>query len=69
MSELIVIGYDTEAEADAARTELFGMAKEYLVDVADAVVAHADDNGKIRLNHRWSTYGPWGRPAVRFGGC
>lgn len=50
MSELIVIGYDTEAEADAARTELFGMAKEYLVDVADAVVARADDNGKIKLN-------------------
>ena len=50
MSELIVIGYDTEAEADAARTELFGMAKEYLVDVADAVVARSDENGKIKLN-------------------
>jgi uncharacterized membrane protein len=33
MSELIVIGYDTEDEADAARTELFGMAKEYLGSV------------------------------------
>ena len=50
MSELIVIGYDSEADAEAARTELFGMAKEYLVDVADAVVARADDNGKIKLN-------------------
>lgn len=50
MSELIVIGYDTEDEADAARAELFGMAKEYLVDVADAVVARADQNGKIKLN-------------------
>lgn len=58
MSELIVIGYDTEAEADAARTKLFGMAKEYLVDVADAVVARADENGKIKLNQMvnlWTT--------------
>ena len=50
MSELIVIGYDSEQQAEAARTELFGMAKEYLVDIADAVVAKADDNGKIKLN-------------------
>ena len=50
MSELIVIGYDTAEEAEAARTELFGMAKEYLVDVADAVVAVADENHKIKLN-------------------
>jgi len=50
MSELIVIGYDTPEKAEVARTALFGMAKEYLVDVADAVVATADQNGKIRLN-------------------
>lgn len=50
MSELIVIGYDNEAQAEAARTELFGLAREYLVDVADAVVARADENGKIKLN-------------------
>jgi len=28
MSGLIVIGYDTEAEADVAHAELFGTAKE-----------------------------------------
>jgi uncharacterized membrane protein len=50
MSELIVIGYDTPDQAEAAREELFGMAKEYLVDVADAVVATADKGGKIKLN-------------------
>ncbi|PIE44538.1 MAG: hypothetical protein CSA50_00040 [Gammaproteobacteria bacterium] len=50
MNELIVIGYENEQQADAARTELFGMAKEYLVDVADAVVAHVNDKGKIKLN-------------------
>lgn len=50
MSELIVIGYDTEADAEAARRKLFGMAREYLVDIADAVVAVADENRKIKLN-------------------
>lgn len=49
-SELIVIGYDTEAEAETARKTLLGMAKEYLVDVADAVVATADAGGRIKLN-------------------
>lgn len=50
MNELIVIGYDTSEKAEAARAELMGMAKEYLVDVADAVVATTDQNGHIKLN-------------------
>lgn len=50
MSELIVIAYDTPEKAEAARTELFGMAREYLVDVADAVVATADKDGNVKLN-------------------
>jgi len=57
MSELIVIGYDSPEKAEAARTRLFGMAKEYLVDVGDAVIATTDEKGKIKLNqmvHLWS---------------
>lgn len=50
MSELIVIGYDNEKEADAARDALFDMAKEYLVDITDAVVARVNDKGKIKLD-------------------
>lgn len=50
MAELIVVAYDTPAEAEAARKELFGMAKEYLVEVADAVVATADEDGNIKLD-------------------
>lgn len=49
MSELIVIGYSDEAQAEEARKELLGMAKEYLVDVADAVVA-VNHDGKVKLN-------------------
>jgi len=39
MAELIVIGYDSVETAEAARKELFGLSKEYLVEVGDAVVA------------------------------
>lgn len=58
MSELIVIGYDSSEKAEAAREALLGMAREYLVDVADAVVASADKDGKIKLNQMvnlWTT--------------
>ncbi len=50
MSELIVIGYDEPEKAQQARQALFRMSKEYLVDVADAVVATPDENGKIKLD-------------------
>lgn len=50
MAELIVIGYENVDRAEAARAELFGLRKEYLVEVGDAVVATRDENGKIRLN-------------------
>lgn len=50
MSELIVVAYDTPTKAEAARKELFGMAKEYLVEIADAVVATADKDRNIKLD-------------------
>lgn len=50
MAELIVIGYDTSEKAEAARSELFGLSKEYLVEVGDAVVAVRDRSGKVKLN-------------------
>jgi uncharacterized membrane protein len=50
MSELIVVGYDDQKSAEAARTALYGMSKEYLVELSDAVVAVADKDGKISLN-------------------
>ncbi|NIZ11982.1 DUF1269 domain-containing protein [Phaeobacter sp. HF9A] len=50
MSELIVIGYDAPEKAEEARTDLMKMSAEYLVDVADAVVAVADADGNVKLN-------------------
>ena len=58
MSELIVIGYDSQDKAELARIELFNMSHEYLVGVDDAVVATVDAKGKIRLNQMvnlWAT--------------
>ncbi|KZK95854.1 DUF1269 domain-containing protein [Pseudovibrio sp. Ad14] len=49
MSELIVIGYDNEAEAEKAREELLELQHEYMVEIADAVVAKANEHGKIKL--------------------
>ncbi|MCR8725735.1 DUF1269 domain-containing protein [Frigidibacter sp. ROC022] len=63
MSELIVIGYGTPEKAEEARAELFGMSREYLVDVADAVVATADEKGRVKLNQMvnlWTVGGTGG---------
>ena len=57
MSELIVIGYGSEADAEAARQEVYEMRREYLVELSDAVVATSDEHGKVRLNqmvNMWS---------------
>lgn len=55
MSELMVIGYDNHEKAEHAREVLFGLAREYLVDVNDAVVATADANGEVKLNQYVNT--------------
>ncbi|MGR6466916.1 DUF1269 domain-containing protein [Rhizobium sp. PAMB 3182] len=57
MSELIVIGYNTESQAEQARETLYGLSKEYLVEIKDAVVASAGADGKVKLNqmvHMWA---------------
>ena len=49
MAELVVIGFDTQEEADRVLTELHRLQKEYLIDLNDAVVAVRSDDGKVRL--------------------
>jgi len=55
MSELVVIGFPTEAKAEEVRQKLLGMHKEYLLEVGDAVVAVKDDKGRIKLNQLVNT--------------
>ena len=50
MSELIVIGYNTQEQAETAREALYKLAKEYLIEVEDAVVATAEADGQIKLH-------------------
>jgi uncharacterized membrane protein len=50
MADLIVIAYDTEATAEAARKKLFELQKEYLIELGDAVVAVRQPDGSVKLN-------------------
>ena len=39
MSDLVVIVYPTEARAEEMRQKLFGLQKEYLIEIGDAAIA------------------------------
>jgi uncharacterized membrane protein len=55
MSDLLVIAFATEKEAEDVRSKLLGMQKEYLIELGDAVVAVKHPDGKIKLNQLFST--------------
>jgi uncharacterized membrane protein len=55
MSELVVIGFPTEAKAEEVRQKLLAMHKEYLLELGDAVVAVKDANGRLKLNQLLNT--------------
>ena len=50
MSTLVVVGYDDLFKAEEARLKLWKMQKDYLIDMADAVVAVKDQSGKVKLH-------------------
>jgi uncharacterized membrane protein len=50
MSNLVVIGFDSESKAFELRAELVKLQKEYLIEMEDAVVVTKDDNGKVKLH-------------------
>jgi len=50
MSTLVVVGYDDQFKAEEVRLKLWKMQKDYLIDMADAVVAEKDQAGKVRLH-------------------
>ena len=49
MSELLVVGFDRPTDADRVLTELNALRREYLIDLADAVVAIRDPDGKVHI--------------------
>ncbi|MBZ0185648.1 MAG: DUF1269 domain-containing protein [Candidatus Obscuribacterales bacterium] len=55
MSELIVIAYEDQFEADEVRLKLLKLQREYLIDLEDAVVAIKKEDGKVKLNQMFDT--------------
>ena len=49
MAELVVLGFDEVHEADRVLHEMGRLQTEYLVDLADAVIATRDAGGHVRL--------------------
>lgn len=50
MSQLVVIGFDTEAKAEEVRDRLLDLQKTQIIQLADAVVATKRQNGRVKLN-------------------
>ena len=50
MSDLIVIVYPSEQNAEEVRRRLLELQKEYVVQLEDAVIAVRTEDGGIRLN-------------------
>jgi uncharacterized membrane protein len=51
MSNLVVDGFDEPHKAEEVRLKLQELQSEYLVDLADVVVAVKDYAGKVKLHH------------------
>jgi len=51
MSELIVLGFDSEAEADAFGDTLQRLQNDLIVELADAAEVVRDENGKPKVKH------------------
>jgi uncharacterized membrane protein len=51
MSNLVVVGFDDPHQAEEVRLKLQQLQSEYLLDLADVVVAIKDEEGKVKLHH------------------
>jgi len=51
MSNLVVVAFDEPHKAEEVRLKLQELQSEYLLDLADVVVAVKDETGKVTLQH------------------
>jgi len=51
MSNLLVVGFNDPHKAEEVRLKLLELQGEYLLDLANVVVAVKDESGKIQLHH------------------
>lgn len=54
MATLVVIGYESEVNAEEVRLALLKMQKDYLIDLTDAVVAVREEDGKVKLRQMYN---------------
>jgi uncharacterized membrane protein len=54
MATLVVIDYEYELKVEEVRLALLKMQKEYLIDLADAVVVVRDASGKVKLRQLYN---------------
>jgi uncharacterized membrane protein len=50
MSDLVVIVYPTQEKAEEVRKRLFELQKEYIIKLADAVIATKSADGQVQLH-------------------
>lgn len=55
MADLVIIAYENEEKAEAARRKLLELQKEYLIELGDAVVAVRQADGTVKLNQMINT--------------
>ncbi|MEP9379253.1 DUF1269 domain-containing protein [Aquabacter sp. CN5-332] len=55
MADLVIIAYDSEQKAEAARQELLKLQREYLIELGDAVIAVRQEDGTIKLHQMINT--------------
>jgi uncharacterized membrane protein len=55
MADLVIVAYETEEKAEAARKKLLELQKEYLIELGDAVVAVRQADGSVKLNQLINT--------------
>src|SRR5215813_176054 len=50
MADLVEITFPSEEKAEQVRQKLLDMQNEYLIEIADAVIAVKQPNGRVKLN-------------------
>jgi uncharacterized membrane protein len=50
MADLVEIAFSSEEKAEQVRQKLLDMQQEYLIELADAVIAVKQPNGHVKLN-------------------
>jgi uncharacterized membrane protein len=51
MSNLVVVAFDEPHQAEEVRLKLQKLQSEYLLDLAEVVVAVKDERGRVKLHH------------------